>query len=153
MNQAAYTELHTILDAIATERGVLAAAGAALALRCAVEEGRIDGRLYRLEDGCGCAVGHLCDALGLDADDVKWCRAVLPGWTPGDGLHAYTPIEQAVISLRFGDTPATTPRLRALVACIDAWLTLHDMMPRDLDAFYLRLSRPRLAERSESDGP
>jgi hypothetical protein len=67
---SARSELDHLLDAIAQERGVTVAHRAAVAVRRAIAEGRIDGPWYDDGPGCGCVIGHLARALG-------W-----PGWPP-----------------------------------------------------------------------
>lgn len=73
------------------------------ALRRAIVEGRINGLWPSLSlfSKCGCIKAHLM---------------VTPMQYPG------TPIEQFVLNIRPGETPATSPALKTILSWLDEWV-------------------------------
>lgn len=133
MSTAARIELHKILDGIATERGILVATDAALTLRTAAVEGRIDGSDYGIHQGCSCVVGHLVNALGWHYTKLlEWDQTALPGWSSND--HTCSPVEKLVAAVEPGDRPATSDAVRDLVRYIDDWLTENGLAVPEMDA-------------------
>lgn len=120
---AAAADLHRILDTIAASHSRLEARDAALTLRTAVVEGRIDGGSYGIgADGCACVIGHLADALHVDV------YAALLDWRgPEPEADALSPVERLVGVVGPGDRPETSPDLAALLAMLDDWLSAAEM--------------------------
>ena len=72
-------------------------------LRRAVIEGRINGLLpsFSMFTKCGCIKAHMM---------------VTP-------QYPWTPIEQFVLNIRPGETPATSPVLKTILSWLDEWVS------------------------------
>lgn len=113
-------DLHRILDQIAAEYGAWPARTAALELRTAVMEGRIDGTSYLMTPtGCACVIGHLSAALDVEPE------AAVPAWVELRHLQddQLSPVESLVSCVGPGEGPQSNRDLAALLGMIDDWLS------------------------------
>ena len=80
-------------------------------LRAAIVEGRIDGMSYwDQRTDCGCVIGTIAHMRGVSETEIRFYV---------DVCYEYSPIEDLVMDISKGDTPATNPVPALLLAWID----------------------------------
>lgn len=103
---AARDDLWRILDDYPAEAPVVLAAA---------REGRIDGKMYSLDRGCGCVFAHIANANSDDGWPLAMAHATRIG------CATISPLELFIYATRPGDTPATSRVVHLLASWIEQW--------------------------------